>query len=184
MADDPPASAAATSGARKKGPTAVARAYFAALADRDVDAAAAMWEPGSTDRFVGMADLLVPSEFKRWFHRLFDAFTDFRFEVVTLAATKEHVAVRWRASGTFDGTAQFEGMNPNGARIEVEGCDMLTVRDGKIVENFAYMNGADLARQLGAMPPQGSVAERGMIAAVNAKTAAVEAVRGLRERSR
>ena len=33
---------------------------------------------------------------------------------------------------------------------------MLTIRDGRIQRNDAYMNGAELARQLGALPPAGS----------------------------
>ena len=41
---------------------------------------------------------------------------------------------------------------------------------------------ADMARQLGALPPQGSVAERGMTAALNAKVAAGELVQRLRDR--
>ena len=39
---------------------------------------------------------------------------------------------------------------------------MLTVRGGKIVRNDAYMNGAEMARQLGALPPAGSAAEKAM----------------------
>ena len=170
--------------ARKRGPTTVAREYFAALGAHDTAAAAALWKPGSTDRLAGMVELRVPDEFERWFQGVFDAFPDFSFEVLTLVAAKENVAVRWRLSGTFDGSGRFEGMNPNGARIEIEGCDMLTVRDGLIVDNYGYTNGTELARQLGAMPPQGSAAERGMIAAFNAKTAAADALRRFRERSR
>jgi steroid delta-isomerase-like uncharacterized protein len=167
---------------RAKGPTTVARAYFEAINERDLDAAAAMWEPGGIDRLVGLAELRVPGDFKRWFSTLFAAFPDFEFEIVTIAASKENAAVRWRASATFSGTGRFEGMTPNGASIEIEGCDMLTISDGKIAENHAYLNGTELARQLGAMPPAGSIAEKGMVGAVNAKTAIGKAVERLRDR--
>lgn len=167
---------------RGKGPTTVARAYFEAINDRDLDAAAAMWEQGRIDRLVGMADLRVPGEFKQWFSQLFEAFPDFKFEVLTIAASKEHAAVRWRVAATFNGTAKFEGLTPNDATIEIEGCDMLTIRDGKIVENHAYLNGTDIARQLGAMPPAGSIAEKGMLGAVNARTAAARGIQRLRDR--
>jgi steroid delta-isomerase-like uncharacterized protein len=176
------AGATKKSSARGKGPTTIARAYFEALADHDLDRAVELWEPGCVDHLVGLADLRAPDEFRAWFGRLFAAFPDFRMEVVSLAASKEHAAVRWRGTGTFDGTARFEGMEPNGASVDVEGCDMLTIRDGRIVDNHAYMNAADLARQLGAMPPKGSVAERGLIGAFNAKTAAVKGIQRLRER--
>jgi steroid delta-isomerase-like uncharacterized protein len=167
---------------RGRGPTTVARSYIEAINSRDLDAAAAMWEPGGVDRLVGMVELRVPDEFRRWFSQLFSAFPDFEMEVLTIAASKEHAAVRWRGTGTFNGSARFEGMNPNGASLAVEGCDMLTIRDGKIVENHAYFNATDMARQLGAMPAAGSPAEKGMIGAFNAKTAAVKALQRLRDR--
>jgi hypothetical protein len=49
---------------------------------------------------------------------------------------------------------------------------VLTVRDGKIQHNDAYMNGAQMARQLGALPPQGSLPERAMTGALNLRTRA------------
>ena len=168
---------------KRRGPTTVARAYFAALDAHDLDAAAALWEPGRTDRIVGMAEFTVPEGFKRWFGTLFAAFPDARIEVLSVTAQKENAAVRYRVTGTFDGTGRFEGLSPNGARVDVEGFDLFTVREGLIVENHGFINGADLARQLGALPPQGSLAERGMTAALNAKVAAGDLVGALRERA-
>lgn len=176
------AAAQAKGRSRAKGPTTVARAYFEAINDHDLDAAAAMWEPGGIDRLVGMADLKAPSEFKQWFASVFTAFPDFQLEVLEIAASKGSAAVRWRGTGTFNGSGKFEGLNPNGASIDIEGCDMLTIRDGRIVANHAYTNATELARQLGAMPPAGSAAEKAMLAAFNAKTAAVQAIERLRDR--
>jgi hypothetical protein len=65
----------------------------------------------------------------------------------------------------------------------VEGIDLLTVRDAKIHQNLAYTNAAEMGRQLGAMPPTGSVGEKLMLGSVNALTAATDAVRKLRQRS-
>ena len=169
--------------AKRRGPTTVARAYFAALDAHDLDAAAALWEPGRTDRIVGMTEVTVPEGFKRWFGTLFAAFPDARLEVISVTAQKENAAVRYRVTGTFDGTGRFEGLSPNGARVAVEGFDLFTIRDGLIVENHGFINGADLARQLGALPPQGSLAERGMTAALNAKVTVGEIVGALRERA-
>ena len=168
--------------ARTPGPTSVARAYFKAIAERDLDAAADLWVAGSTDRLVGFAEFSVPAGFKQWFGTLFAAFPDFTFEVLQITASKENAAVRWRATGTFNGAARFEGMKPNGNSIAIEGCDMLTVRDGRIVDNYGYMNGTELARQLGAMPPAGSPAEKAMIGAFNARVSAKEAIERFRNR--
>jgi steroid delta-isomerase-like uncharacterized protein len=148
----------------------VARAYFDAVARRDIDAMAACWEPGTRDVIHGVADMRVPEDLRTWFGELFASFPDFSFEVLDVLADGEKAAVHWHATGTFNGSARFEGLHPNGKRVDVQGCDVLTVRDGKVVHNDAYMNGAEMARQLGALPPQGSPPERAMTGLLNLKT--------------
>jgi predicted ester cyclase len=167
---------------RKKGPATVVRNYFEALDGHDIDAALKFWNPEGRECIVGLEELTIPDGFKRFFGELFDAMPDIRFEVLSVTSQKERAAVRWRAVGTFDGVGTFQGLRPNGARVEMEGFDLLTVEDELIVENLAYLNGAELARQLGALPPQGSAAERGMTAALNAKVAATQLVAKLRDR--
>lgn len=160
----------------------VATSYFEAVGARDLDAMMDHWAPGGRGYIYGIVDLTVPDTYGQWFGNLFRAFPDFRFEVLEIVAYGEKAAVRWRATGTFDGPARFEGLSPNGASVEVEGFDLLTIRDGKIQENLAYTNGAEMARQLGALPPQGSVAERAMLGATNVRTAALGLVERLRSR--
>ena len=49
-----------------------------------------------------------------------------------MTAGEDRVAVRWRARGTFAGPGRFQGFVANGARLEMEGCDVLTVNaDGQ-----------------------------------------------------
>jgi len=148
----------------------VARAYFGAVAARDVEAMAACWKPGTRDVIHGVADMRVPEDLRTWFGNLFASFPDFSFEVLEVIAAGEKAAVHWHATGSFDGGPRFEGLIPNGKVVDVQGCDVLTVRDGKVVHNDAYMNGAEMARQLGALPPQGSPPERALSAALNLKT--------------
>ena len=173
---------AKTKSARKKGAKTVVREYFDGLAAQDLDRALAVWKPGSIDRMYGMGDLPAPDGIRTYFTNLFAAFPDWQFEVLELVASGEHAAARWRVSATFAGPGRFQGVNPTGARVELEGCDMFRVVDELIVENHAYTNGAYLAQQLGLLPPSGSVAERAMTGAFNAKTAATGAIRKLRER--
>jgi steroid delta-isomerase-like uncharacterized protein len=130
----------------------------------------APWQPGSPDVIHGVVEMRVPDDLRAWFGDLFAAFPDFRFEILDIVATGEKAAVRWHATGTFDGSGRFEGLDPNGATVDIEGCDVLTVHDGLIVRNDAYMNGAEMARQLGALPPAGSAPEKAMTAALNLKT--------------
>lgn len=167
--------------ARATDSESVARAYFDAVARRDVEAMAACWEPGTRDVIHGVADMRVPEDLRSWFGELFASFPDFSFEVLDVIAAGEKAAVHWHATGTFDGSARFEGLIPNGERVDVTGCDVLTVRGGKVVHNDAYMNGAEMARQLGALPPQGSAPEKAMTGLLNLKTRIAQ--RGRRARS-
>jgi predicted ester cyclase len=151
----------------------VATAYFEAIAARDVDAMMELWEPGGYGYLYGMAALRAPEGYREWFgNMLFRAFPDFEMKVLDMVAYGEKAAVRWGATGTFAGPARFEGLEPNGARVEIEGLDLLTIRDGVIRENRAYTDSTEMARQLGAMPPAGSPGEKAMIGAVNLKTRA------------
>jgi predicted ester cyclase len=151
-------------------PAAVARGYFEAVARRDLDAMTAFYEPGGSGEIHGLVELQVPGTYRAWFGGLFESFPDFSFEILDLMSAGEKAAVRWRARGSFSGSARFEGLEPNGAKIDIQGCDVLTIREGRIQRNDAYMNGAEMARQLGALPPQGSPPERALTAALNAKT--------------
>ena len=160
----------------------IVKAYFAALADRDLDAAAALWKPGSIDRLHGLADLKAPGDIKAYFGNLYSAFPDAKLELLEVASSGKNGAGRWRLTGTFIGPGRFQGLLPTGSAVEIEGCDMLRVEDGLIVENNAYTNAAQLAQQLGLLPPQGSTADRAVTNAFNAKTTAVAALRKLRDR--
>jgi steroid delta-isomerase-like uncharacterized protein len=149
---------------------AIGKAYFEAVGARDTDAMTALWEPGAMDEIHGLASMRAPDDIREWFANMFRAVPDFQMEILDLIADGEKVAVRWHMTGTFSGDAKFEGAIATGEKIDITGCDVLTVRDGRIVHNDAYMNGMEMARQLGVFPPQGSGQERAMIGAVNAKT--------------
>jgi predicted ester cyclase len=176
--------AEATKSKRKRGAKSVLREYFDALAAQDLERAVALWKPGGRDTIHGLVDMVAPDGIRRFFGELFAAFPDWRFEVLEITGSGETAAVRWRTAATFAGPGRFQGLAPNGARVEVEGCDMFRVVDEQIVENDAYTDGVGLARQLGMLPASGSAADRAMAGAFNAKTAAGEAIRRLRERAR
>jgi steroid delta-isomerase-like uncharacterized protein len=143
---------------------------------------AAVWKPGSTDHFYGMAELRVPEDLRAWFENLFRAFPDFLMEVEDMVAYGEKAAVRWSATGTFTGAGKFEGLTATGARVELEGLDLLTIRDGKIVENRAFTNAMEMARQMGAMPAAGSLGEKAIFGMVNARTAGFDLLKRARNR--
>jgi predicted ester cyclase len=160
----------------------VGKAYFGAHERKDLDAAVALFKEGGIDRLHGLAELRSRSEIKAYFQGLYDALPDYSFEILELAASGPCVACRWRVTGTFDGPGRFQGLAPTGATLDMQGCDMARVEDGLIAENNAYINGAQLAQQLGVLPAPGSAGDRAFTSAFNAKTAAAGAIRKLRER--
>jgi glyoxylase-like metal-dependent hydrolase (beta-lactamase superfamily II)/predicted ester cyclase len=158
----------------------VARRYFAALNAHDLDAAAACWQRGAIDRFVGEQELVAPEGVRDYFAALFNAFPDFSLEILELTTSHARTAVRWRGRGTFAGPGTFMGFEPNGARIETEGCDVITAHHDLIEHNDAYTNSADIARQLGFLPPPGSKAELRLTKMANLRTKLREPFHGAR----
>jgi glyoxylase-like metal-dependent hydrolase (beta-lactamase superfamily II)/predicted ester cyclase len=148
---------------------AVVRAYFAAVTAKDVEGMIDLWTPGGAGRFAGGREISVPDGYREQFGQIFRAIEDWDFEVEDLYAHQDRATVRWRVRGTFSG-APFEGLEPTGDRIELEGADLLVVRDGKVADLVAFINFADFARQVGVMPPMDSALERRMTAANNART--------------
>ncbi len=156
----------------------IARRYMDAIGRQDLPGATALWRAGSVDRLVGQEDLIAPDGIVRYFGSLFEAFPDFTLVVDEAISYRGRCAVRWHAHGTFAGPGYFQGFAPNGARIAIEGCDVITVSDGLITHNDAYVDGADIARQLGFLPPARSRAERTLARAANARTRLRHALHG------
>jgi len=137
----------------------VAKSYFEALARRDVEAMVDHWRPGGREFIRGQVDTTAPDGVRAFFAELFAAVPDFDLQVHEIVVEKDRAAVRWRATGTFCGDAPFKGIEPNGARLELEGCDVLQISDGLIDANDAFSDSMAFARQVGMMPPEGSAAE-------------------------
>jgi steroid delta-isomerase-like uncharacterized protein len=62
---------------------------------------------------------------------MFDRISDIRWDETRHFACAEHAVVEWLTTGTPRG----------GARYEVEGCDILSLRDGKIAAKRSYRKG-------------------------------------------
>ncbi|HEY2140851.1 MAG TPA: ester cyclase [Solirubrobacteraceae bacterium] len=149
---------------------AVVRRYFDAIGSHDVDAAAAMWAPGGREDVRGQGIFDGPEGVREFIGDLVAAFPDLRMEVVSTTTEDDRCAVQWRLTGTFAGPASFNGLKPTGDRIELEGIDLLVVRDGVIQSNDAFPDSMALPRQIGMMPPLGSAAEQRLMGAFNVKT--------------
>src|ERR1700729_4373638 len=157
----------------------VVKRYFEAIAARDLESAVAMWAPGGVERVVGQRELTAPDGVRALLAELHGAFPDLSWEILEMTAGDNRVAVRWRARGTFAGPARFQGFAANGARLEMEGCDVLTVNAENQIERLdAYLDSGDVARQLGLLPPAGSRAEARLTQLANARPRARSWIQG------
>jgi len=151
----------------------VARRYFEAIDAHDVESATAMWASGARENVRGQVDVLAPEGVREFIGELVGAMPDLNMQVVSTTAEGERCGVQWRLTGTFagaGGSKYFGGVAPTGNPIELEGFDLLTVRDGLIQSNDAFTDSMTFARQIGMMPPQGSSAEQRLTSAFNVKT--------------
>jgi steroid delta-isomerase-like uncharacterized protein len=81
------------------------------------------------------------------------AFPDLTFTVEDTITEGDKVAVKTTFRGTHRG--QFAGVAASGNPIEVGGCDVFRVRDGKIVEAWWLGDSGSMLMQIGAVPVPG-----------------------------
>jgi steroid delta-isomerase-like uncharacterized protein len=70
------------------------------------------------------------------------------------------LALHWRVTGTMLGPMDPPGFAPTGRRIELEGVDLLELRDGLTCAYTGFFDARGVAQQIGALPAPGSRAER------------------------
>ena len=158
-------------------PADVARAAFDAVNAHDPDAIVANNAEGCVDNFVAVGVFTGHAEIKAFFAELFAAAPDFAITIDRVVADESSAVVQWHAAATFTGTP-FQGIHATGRRAEILGVDVMEISDGLIQRNTIYYDGAAFARQIGLLPPQGSRADRAMLAAFNAKTEVRRRLRG------
>jgi steroid delta-isomerase-like uncharacterized protein len=84
----------------------------------------------------------------------FDSSSDLTFTENWMIAEGDKVAVCFIAKGTHDGV--FQGVPATGKRYEVSGMTVWRFVDGKIAEEWVFLNDLDLYRQLGLFKEPGS----------------------------
>ena len=152
-----------------RSPVEIARHVFEnVLNERDADALRPYWADDLVEE-LPTGTYRGPDEMARYFAESFAALPDFHIEAERIAAHEETVFVKWHLSGTFSGD-RWMGIEPTGSRIELDGIDCFTIRDGLVVHNHVIYDSTSFARQIGMLPAQDSIGERGMKGAFNART--------------
>ena len=158
----------------------VIRWSFEQLNRHDIDALRELWAADTVERFPDRT-CRGTEEIAAYFEETLAAIPDFHLEIVGLVEQGDEVAVRWRLTGTHEG--RIQGIDGTGKRLELDGVDHLTLKDGRIASNFVVFDQMQWGRQIGMLPPEGSAADRAVKAALNAKTRVAKEIQARRSTS-
>ena len=89
------------------------------------------------------------SKFRSWVESFFKNIEGLKLDVHEIFAEGDMVITRWTCSGRFVG--EMFGVKGEGQPIVFTGMNIMTVRDGRIVEAWVERDALGLARQVGAM---------------------------------
>ncbi|MEJ2869929.1 ester cyclase [Actinomycetospora sp. OC33-EN08] len=141
-------------------PGTVVRWTFDVLNTHHAAPLRAVWTDETRERMPG-ATYRGADEIEAYFSGLFAAVPDLTLTMQSMVEQGEEVFVRWTLTGTHTGAA-LEGIEPTGKRLDIDGVDHFTVRDGVIVSNFVIYDQMQFARQLGLLPADGSRLDVGL----------------------
>ena len=129
-------------------PIDIAGRYFDAWNRRDPAAVLATMAPAGTYADPGTGGPLTGDAFVAYMQRLFSAFPDLSFEIVSAGqAADDLVAAQWLMRGT--NTGSMYGLPPTGKSVELEGADFIRVTDDRIRSVEGYFDSGVIPRQLG-----------------------------------
>ena len=128
-------------------PTTAVEAYFAAWNAHDGAAVAAAVTGTYVDPTlpgpIGGTDLAA------YVDALCAAFPDLAFVPEPLIVDGATVVGRWRMTGTNDGAPLPGAPAPTGGRIDLAGLDVMTTREGRVVDVVGYFDQKTFVEQLG-----------------------------------
>jgi steroid delta-isomerase-like uncharacterized protein len=150
-------------------PLEVTRRAVDALNRHDLDDLRAVMADDVVEHVVPVGVHDGPREVLAYYEELFAAAPDFRIDLTAAAVEGETVLVGWELTGTFT-SARFQGLEPTGGRIRLEGATVHIVREGRVASAQVMYDGASFARQVGLLPARGSAADRALVAAFNFRT--------------
>lgn len=137
----------------------VVRDFYAAYARRDVDAMMAYVSDDIVEDLSGIGLVTGARQEREFLTDLLASFPDLVTEVTRVLPGGDVVAVEWRRHGTFSG-APWRGLLASGKPFALRGGAFLEVHEDKITRINGYYDTAEFARDIGALPPEGSRGER------------------------
>ena len=115
-----------------------------------------------------------------FFEEMLSALPDLSMELLAVVGEGDDVLIRWRMTATH--ATDFGGIATTGKPIAIDGFEHFVFRHRKLASAFVVSDQMQFARQLGMIPPEGSVPDRVMKAAFGARTRVARAFGALRRR--
>ena len=115
-----------------QGPAAVLRAMNAALQGNDLEAGLALIAPESFDQ----GRTATREDWRRKWEQMRAGCPDMEVTTEHRMEDGDWIAHRYTIRGTH--TGDFLGQPPTGQRFEIIGMDMVRVRDGQLIEHWAF----------------------------------------------
>ncbi len=124
------------------------RAAFEALNAHDADRYAKCLHEDFIFESAGVSQPLVGREASRQYMKHWlAAFPDVNYELVEVITKDNYVVTRFHCTGTHKGT--FMGHTATHRHIDLRGCLISLIQDGKRAHSWIYWDTATLMRQLG-----------------------------------
>ncbi|MFV2062770.1 MAG: nuclear transport factor 2 family protein [Chloroflexota bacterium] len=121
----------------------VYRAYISAERSRDTAAMTALLTPGITIELNGRPVLESAAEDAAAATVLFDAYPDYRREIIELIEQGTVAAARWRMVGH-----PHEGLRDRFGDLDIAGCSIVEVNDGRITRVHVWSTSGALEEVL------------------------------------
>ncbi len=119
-----------------------------ALGEKLISASAAFTAPFSPTPLYGAKGYLSVVDFMR------RSFPDVHWTIENMVADEKTIAVQWRCTGTFCGTASFAGLLPNNRKFSTTVMNFYTFdAEGRIVKDVTALGIAGILQGIGAFPP-------------------------------
>jgi steroid delta-isomerase-like uncharacterized protein len=128
----------------------IARRVFEAWNAHDPNRYAALLDPGHVWETDTLPQTVRGRDAARQTMQMYQgAFPDLHFEIEQMLGSGNHVVTRWRVTGTHRG--EFMGIAPTHRRVELHGCTVNEIKNGKSVHAWLYWDSGHLLRQLGVL---------------------------------
>ena len=83
------------------------------------------------------------------------AYSDIQIKYEEWAAEGDSIAYRWTWQAKHTGESPTLPIPPTGKEVTLQGCTVVHIADGKVIEEFEYSDYLGFLQQLGVVPPLG-----------------------------